>query len=200
MIFLNKLKVKTGPLQLSMIELAASFVIGILIANVTKSAYSSNAQYIDTLVYLDLQGVDRLQLLIYVLQYRLKEYVLIWLFSITVLAGIYNTIFILYKGFTAGFVIGALAALNGWKGAICGIGLGFPHYLVYLVVLLQTVNMSYKMHEKSSSGLYSKRTRLFVKQLPAFLVLLSLTIMGCFMETFLNPPVIAWIRTALKLI
>lgn len=200
MIFLNKIKLKAGSFQISVLQLTVSFVIGILIANVSKAAYSPNSQYIETLVYMDLKQINKLHLLIYILQYRIKEYLLIWLFSVTILATVYNTIFILYKGFTAGFVIGVLATLSGWKGAFCGMGLGFPHYLVYVIVLLQTVKMSYKMHENYTSGIYGKRSRLFMKQIPAFLVLLSFTITGCFMETFLNPPILAWLRTALKLI
>lgn len=199
MIILDRIKQKNGLLQILIMELIGSFLLGVLIANVTKATYSTNTQYIDTLVYLDLNSLDKLQLLIFVMQYRIKEYLLIWLFSITILAVPYNTFYILYKGFTAGFVIGALSALHGWKGTLCGISLGMPHYLVYIVVLIQAVQISYKVHDRNSSGMYTKRTKLFVRYLPAFLVLLSVTIIGCFMEAFLNPAVVYWIKKTLKL-
>lgn len=199
MIIFNKMKNKMGLMQVILLELAVSFIIGIVIASLTKATYRTNSQYIDTLVYLDLTEVDKFQLLLFVMQSRVKDYLLIWLFSITILAIPYNTFFILYKGFTVGFVIGALSVLHGWKGTLCGLILGMPHSLVYLVVLVQTVILSYKMHEKIGNGVYNKRSRLFVKQLPAFFVLLSLTIIGCFMESFLNPPLVAWMKTALKL-
>ncbi|SES91613.1 stage II sporulation protein M [[Clostridium] polysaccharolyticum] len=200
MFFWNKAKNKIGLLQKIMLEIIASFLLGIVIANLTKATYSSNSQYIDILVYLDLREVNRFQLLLFVMQSRIKDYLLIWLFSITVLAIPYNTLFLWYRGFTAGFVVCALSVLYGWKGTLCGLGLGMPHMLIYLVVFVQTVILSYKMHETSSNGVYTKRYRLFVKQLPAFFVLLSLTVIGCFMESFLNPVFLAWLKTALKLV
>lgn len=200
MIIFEKMKNKFGLFKISVVELAGAFLIGILIACLTRTAYSTNSDYIDTLLFLELGKLDKLQLLIFVIQFRLKEYLLIWLFSITVLAIPYNTCYILYKGFTSGFVIGALAVLYGWKGLLCGLSLGMPHYIVYIIVLLQTVLVSYKIHERSGAGIYGKRTRVILKQLPAFLVFLSMTIIGCFMETFLNPSFVTWVRTTLKLL
>ena len=139
MIFLDKMKNRLGLFKITVIELVASFLIGILIAYMTKSTYSQNSDYIGTLLYLDLTKLDKLQMLIFVMQYRLKEYLLIWLFSITVLAILYNNFYVLYKGFITGFVIGALSYLYGWKGFVSGLSLGMPHYIVYLIVLLQTV-------------------------------------------------------------
>lgn len=199
MIIFEKLKNKFGLFKISVVELAGAFLIGILIACITRTAYSTNRDYIDTLLFLELGRLDKLQLFIFIIQFRLKEYLLIWLFSITVLAIPYNTCYLLYKGFTSGFVIGALTVLYGWKGMLCGLSLGIPHYIVYILVLLQTILVSYKMHERSGNGIYGKRARIFLKQLPVFLVLLSLTIIGCFMETFLNPSFITWVRTTLKL-
>ena len=95
MIIFNKMKNKMGLMQVILLELAVSFIIGIIIASLTKATYRTNSQYIDTLVYLDLTEVDKFQLLLFVMQSRLKDYLLIWLFSITILAVPYNTFFVL---------------------------------------------------------------------------------------------------------
>ncbi len=196
----NKMKNKIGLIQILIIELVVSMIIGNLIAYLTKGSYCTNSKYIDSLLYLDLAELDHTQLLLFVLQSRIKDYLLIWLFSITILAVPYNTFYILYKGFTAGFVIGSLTVLHGWKGILLAVGLGMPHDLVYLVVMLQTIMLSYKMHENCNNGIYSKRSKIFVKHVPTFFVLLSVTIIGCFMESFLNPILFEWLKTGLKLI
>lgn len=197
MIIFNRLKSKFGLFRITVLELLFAFALGILIAILTRPTYSVNADYIDTLAYMDLAHIDKLQLLFFIIQYRVKEYLLIWLFSITVLAVPYNTLFVLYKGFISGFVVGVLAVLYGYQGVLYGLGLATPHYLVYIIVLLQTVTLSYKMHERVTSGIYNKRGRLFLNQLPSFLVLLSMTIIGCFIETFWNPPILAYLKNAL---
>lgn len=199
MIIFNRLKSKFGLLKITVFELLLSFAIGVLIAILTRSHYSANTEYIDTLAYMDLVHIDKIQLLMFIILFRVKEYLLIWLFSITILAVTYNTIFVLYKGFTSGFVVGVLAILYGYKGVIYSLGLGTPHSIVYIIVLLQTVTLSYKMHERATNGIFNKRGRLILNQLPAFLVLLSMTMIGCFMETFLNPPILAYLKTALGL-
>lgn len=199
MTILDREKRKLMILQISLIELAGALLLGIIIANVTKASYSDNAQFIDTMVFLDMKRGDKIQHLLLFLQYRIKEYLLIWVFSITVLAVPYNTFCILYKGFVSGFVIGALSVLHGWKGSLYGISLGMPHDIVFIIVLLQTVCISYKLHNASTNSVYTKRSKLFVQYLPAFLVLLSLTIIGCFIEAFLSPAVADWMKTALKL-
>ncbi len=198
MIIFDKIKNKLGLFKITVIELVASFVIGILIAYCSKTANGSS-DYMGTLLSLDLAQLDKVQLLIFVMQYRLKEYLLLWLFSITILAIPYNNIYVIYKGFTTGFVFGALSYLYGWKGFVSGLSLGLPHYIVYIIVLLNTVLISYQLHEKSCSGVYSKKSRLYLKQLPSFLVLLSLTIIGCFMETFLNPALVGWVKELLHM-
>lgn len=200
MIIFNKMKNKIGRMQVFILEFIVAWIIGILLAYFTKSAYSTNSQYIDTFVYLDLEEVDTFQLLLFVMQSRIKEYLLIWLFSITILAVPYSTFFILYKGFTIGFVVGAMAVLHGFRGAFYAISLGLPHFLVYSIVMFQTIMISYKMHDQYNSGICNKRYKILVKQLPAFMVLLSLIIIGCFLESFLNPLLIAWVKTTLKLV
>lgn len=200
MIFFSRLKNRFGFLKLTIVELVSAFFIGVFITCLTKVTYSTNSAYIETLLFLDVGQLDKTQLLIFIMQYRVKEYLLIWLFSITVLAVPYNTIFVIYKGFTAGFVIGALSHLYGMKGMFYGFGLGTPHYIVYIFALVQTVLVSYRLHERSSSGVYNKRTKLFIKQLPAFLVLLSITIIGCFIEAFINPLFVGWMRNVLDII
>lgn len=199
MIFFSGLKNKFGFLKLTIVELVGAFLIGILIACLTRTAYSANSAYIEALLYLDVGQLDKTQLLIFIMQYRVKEYLFIWLFSITVLAVPYNTIFVLYKGFTAGFVIGALSFLYGYKGMLYGLGLGMPHYVIYIIVLVQTVLVSYQLHERSSNGIYSKKSKLVIQKLPAFFLLLSSTVIGCFIETFINPLLVTWIKHVLSL-
>lgn len=199
MIIFNRMKNKFGLLKITVFELLFSFAAGILIAILTRSAYGSNQAYIDTLAYMDLTQIDKLQLLIFVIQYRVKEYILIWLFSITILAVPYNVIYVVYKGFTSGFVVGAFAVLYSFQGVVYSLGLGTPHYIVYIIVLIQTIMLSYKLHERTANGVYNKKGRLILNQMPSFLVLLSMTIIGCFMETFLNPPLLHYLKTSLSL-
>ena len=193
MIIFDKLQKKYNPLQLVMLELFTAFVLGVLIAAVTQQSYLANTEYIDAMLFTDFSRLDKLQLLIFVLQKRLRGFLIIWLFSITVLAVPYNIFIVAWKGFSAGFVITSLSVIYGWKGFLESLVLVMPQYIIYVPVFVEIVYLSYKIHNNSESALDKKKSRYPLGQLPACLFLLGALIVGCILETFLNPIILDWV-------
>ena len=175
MIIFDKLQKKYNPLQFVMLELFTAFVLGVLIAAVTQQSYLANTEYIDAMLFTDFSRLDKLQLLIFVLQKRLRGFLIIWLFSITVLAVPYNIFIVAWKGFLESLV------------------LVMPQYIIYVPVFVEIVYLSYKIHNNSESALDKKKSRYLLGQLPACLFLLGALIVGCILETFLNPIILDWV-------
>lgn len=199
MIIFSQLSKKVGLLKIIILELVAAFLLGIFLSFVLEPVFSTNSDYTKALLFMDVAKMDKFQLFLYVLQYRLKSYLLIWIFSVTILCVPFNIGFVLYRGALSGFVIGMIALMFGAKGFFYGVSLSMPQGILYIIVMVRSVMISYRLHERMESMVYGNRTKMYLKQFPAFLTLLACTIIGCFLEAYLNPSFLVWVRSVLNL-
>ncbi|SFR98796.1 stage II sporulation protein M [Anaeromicropila populeti] len=189
----NNLK-KLNISKIMLLASVTSFVAGIVVSKLTKNGYTGFSEYINNILLSEFHSNDKIPLFLYILQRRLKNYILVWLFSVTILSVPYNLSYIFLKSFSSGFVLGALVILYGWNGFAAGLSYAFPHYLIYIPTMATAIIRTWKLHQRIQKGVYARKGKLILEQIPIFLCLFCCMIIGSVLETFVNPSFIEWIH------
>lgn len=199
MIIFDRIERKYGMLKVVLIQMFGAFIIGIIFANVIQVYVGHVQRIFDQMMVTDFGNLSSTQILILNLQRRIKNYLLIWLFSVTILAVPYNVCCILYNGFKVGLVVGEFSIFYGFAGFLRAISLGLPHMLIYIPVTISTVLICYQIHKKVANGLSMRKGRIILEQMPALFLMLALVVVGCFLETYVNPGIIEWIKATTRI-
>lgn len=129
------------------------------------------------------------ELLKKVLLKKYRSFFLAALFGISLLGLPYLIVFLIYKGFAGGFLLGSMLVKFGGRGLLLGLLYGFPQMLFYAPVMLAMLYKNYAI------GGYGLKKKLLWEQLPSIGILAGILLLGCLSETYVN----AWILKKLIL-
>ena len=132
--FINRL----GALQIAIVLLLVGVFLGILVSNVFSSSYLEQMVYLESNVFksIALNKIDYFGLFMFTLKQNLKQLLIFWLLSITILGIPYMIIKIVAFGFSASFFISVVTMNYGLKGMLLVFAYIIPHGLIYLPVAL----------------------------------------------------------------
>lgn len=190
MIIFNRAEKKYWTLKVILLEFCISYLVGILFAGLTNSVIIGKQTIIDSVMMLDLTKLSKTQMLIFLLQTRVKSFLFIWLFSVTILAVWYNVFYIIFNGFKAGCAIACATLLYGNSGFLRFLLIDVLQAIVYLPAMITTLLISYRIHNKLMVGLSMHKGRMILDELPSFLFLLAVVIIGCFLESYFLPVIL----------
>ena len=173
----------------------AGMCIGIFAANLFCEDYSSQVMVLSAylLEKYPAMNIEGARLFQYCIQVRLMPILYIGVFSLTVLGGFYLMGYLLWLGFAFGALLSAATIRFGWKGILlCVVGM-LPQFLVYVpatVAALYYGNEIYKrLYVEYESDIHTGRGRrlFFLRYALIFLLLFVVSIMGVFLESYVNP-------------
>ena len=146
--------------------------------------------------YLDIDGKV---LLGYVLRQRLLGVVLLLLLSTTYLGCGATYLFFLWNGIVWGLLITGCFERYGFKGLAFALGSTFPQILLYvpvfLVLAVQVCDMCKLLYFRKSDVYLSKRNS-FYKFCLIGIVIIMVVIIGCLLESYVNPFILKCILNA----
>lgn len=135
------------------------------------------------------ENIDYSSLFFYILGNNLREYVVFWLLSVTVLGIPYIILKIITFGFSTGFFISAIAIQYGFKGIILILTYKFPHGIIYLPIIILCIHKGYSL---TRSIYYENRDYMgtILRQSKSYLLLwlflAVLLVLGSFLEAYVG--------------
>ncbi len=189
---MNRYSMHRGRLPLWPIFLAG-FLAGILMMNVWKSILLENTGLLDeyTLYHMKYMTVDSSALFYYVLRLRLKT-----VFTLAILATTYLGLVVcagasFWYGLSAGAFLSAVMMRYGIKGLLFAFTGVFPQYLLYIpamvALLLWCEMLNRNIYFRSSLDTGDEGGIMLPKRLLKLAVILVIVILGCLLESFVNP-------------
>jgi len=116
---------------------------------------------------------------LFVLQQRLAIIISLFVLSTTTLGNLYVYMNVLWYGISSGLFLSVVLMRYGVKGLLLLVAGMFPHYLIYVPALVLVFHLSREKRTVNSK---------FILQL---LVISSVVIIGCILECYVNPEVVA---------
>ena len=186
---------KKEPLKFAIILFFISLILGCIFAKLTQNLLSVgidslSSRYFNTIKKMDIQYKDLFQ---YIVISLLKNFLLIWVMSLTILGLPYIIWVIISKAFQFGYLTTALAISFGGKGVLLSISYLFPHGLLYLPVAFLCVRYCYQLTLEMNYGQATPSLHnvvLIKKYLPLLGILASILLLGAVIETFLGTYVV----------
>ena len=135
------------------------------------------------------EKINYSQLFFYILKENLKEFMVFWLLSITILGIPYMVLRLIYFGFSLGFFISVIAMQYGFKGMLLILVYEFPHGLIYIPVILLSL---YKGFVLCRSIYYDNRNitdtirSLLKSYILLIIFLIALLLLGSFLEAYVG--------------
>lgn len=177
--------------QLALVLLLLGIVIGALYANLFQDGYLNelktyNLMGLDQVITLD---INYGALLKYVLVKNFKAFFLIWIFSVTILGIPFMILYILYNGFSIGFLVSICTMQFGFKGIIVFLGYIFPQYLIYIPIYILTLSKGYSLCNEmyyTNNGVKKGKMSLFIERIIPIIFLAILLFIGSIVETYAN--------------
>lgn len=191
---------RMGGLRSILIFCGIGLLVGIVAANAARQEYMDHAANFDVLFLSNIRNldIDRTQLFFMVLGNRLKDFLLLWVFSITILWQPYSICFCLYQGFMAGFLLMMTTNLYGIKGILLSLSYCMPQYLILLPVTAMVIIRCGYLNRKIYKYSYSKapsKWKLIQEFLPAFLLFALGIILSCVLEAYINVSIVRKVLT-----
>lgn len=115
-----------------------------------------------------------------VISHRLKNFVTLLMFMVTPLKKLYVYWLCLYNGFCLGLCMAKSVMYNGIKGIAIVFMWLIPHYIIYIMTVLLMCHYFLK-------GIDTTRKTVIITSLS-----LLLTLIGTFVESYINPDIIKW--------
>ncbi len=135
---------------------------------------------------------------------RFRLFLIIWVFGFTFFEVVTNTLFVMYFGFSIGYLFSVGLITNGFKGYFFNLILLLPHYLIYIPIMLYLLKKSLDFSKK----VYGNKSRLrgikiHKQMLMEYILVLILcalfVIIGCFFEAYINPQLVNWYISTINL-
>ena len=181
--------------QMSVVRIAILLIIlglffGVLSANMFQSFYYDRMMNYQNVIFTEIvrEDIDYSGLFFYVIGKNLKEFIVFWLLSITILGIPYMIMRLFRFGFYTGFFISSIAMQYGFKGIILVLVYGFPHGLIYIPIFLLSLHRGYGLCEsiyyenKKLSRSFKDGERLCF----LWMFLLVLILIGSFLEAYVG--------------
>lgn len=168
-----------------------SFVAGILVMNIGKSILLENTGLFDeyTLYTMKYMTVDSNALFSYVLRERLVRLLILTVLSTTYLGLVVCVGTVIWYGMSAGAFLAALTLRYGIKGVFLAVVAVFPHYLIYVPVLLALLTWCETLYR----GIYGRtinfgEDKAFLpKKLIRLAAIFGAAVVSCLLEAYVNP-------------
>nr|WP_318683615.1 stage II sporulation protein M [uncultured Acetatifactor sp.] len=179
-----------GKLPLLPIFLAG-FLAGILIMNMGKSILLENTGLLDeyALYHMKYMTVNSNALFYYVLKQRLGTLIMLAVFATTYLGLAVCVGAVLWYGAAAGAFLSALVIRYGLKGILFALTGVLPQYLLYvpamLAMLLWCESLCRSIYFRNTA--FQEGNHSLPKRLIHLAVITAIVIIGCFLESFVNP-------------
>ncbi|MEG1848143.1 MAG: stage II sporulation protein M [Lachnospiraceae bacterium] len=183
------------------------FVIGVLVTNLWTDASLLHTgllsqSTIDRILYLE---VDSNKLLCYVVKNRMQLFITIAILTSTILGPLCCYLFSGWFGLTTGIILSSLTIRFGMKGSFLFLACMLPHMICYVYgfyrLLRESCYLSYKLYfpdKISIDNLIDKHQNL--NHIGRITTATGVVIIGIFLESYVNPQIVAWIVTILKIL
>ena len=141
--------------------------------------------------------LDKGQFLKYELPRRLRPAACLLLLSTTCFGFLAIRLYTVMKGFLAGLLFSGTVLAYGGRGVLFLIGLLFPHQLLLLPAFFLLLCFCYQISciSRAPEGciwpIYTGRKKQLISLLLILLWILFITVMGCFLECYVNPLLVA---------
>ena len=184
--------------QIFIILFILGFIAGVICMTVKKEDLIYGTGFMDSytlspIKYLDIDGKI---LLGYVLRQRLLGAVLLMILATTYLGCGATYLFFLWNGIVWGLLCSGCFERYGMKGLIFVAGSTFPQAFFYLpafLVLAVYVCDLCKVLYFDKNDTYLSKKSIFYRFLIAGIIILSVVIIGCLLESYVNPFLIKFI-------
>jgi len=171
------------------------FVGGVIFINLWMQGKGPGASFIhsDSISRLGYLTVEKDLLFGYIIETRLKLVFMMILFSTTIIGICINYIVMGWLGLSMGILLANLAMEFGIKGTFVFIGCVFPHYLVYIPVIIYLTSWCYQIciklyfPHKDNSIMNGSKKQQFIKLAIELLIILSFLLIGILLESYVNP-------------
>lgn len=191
---IKKYTSELGFVRIAMLLYAAGFLIGVILAFISKDSYMNQLSNLNTTFFTNLNSakIDHNQLFQLILIKKIKSLYLLFLVCTTILGIPYLTLYLLLKGFNLGFLLAASILQFKIKGIVLFIIYLFPQCLVYIPVLVLAVIRGYHMNRQIHYSSQNKKTtkKLIKEQIPFLLIASVLLLVGSLMEAYFNASII----------
>jgi len=174
-------------LQVAIILLICGLFFGALSANLFKDTFVAQLRNYQIAVFTDIyrNDIDYTGLFWYILADRMKDFILFWMLSITILGLPYMALKISSFGFYIGFFISEVTMQYGLKGLLLVLTFQFPHGLIYLPVAIICLYKGYELCRKIYHDNRGHLIGLFSILRP-YLLLIFLLALGLLVGSFLE--------------
>lgn len=189
---INRYQLREGKISFLTLFTAGVFA-GMVFVNLRKSIWLDNTGLLDeyTLYHMKDMAVDNSALFYYVLRQRVGQLLVLAVLSTTYLGLAACSAMALWYGVCAGAFLATAVLRYGMKGIFLVLTGIFPQYLLYIpamIALLYWCRYVYRMIylDRTYGGDVEKRF-LLPKCLLQLLGILAVFVVGCVLESFLNP-------------
>lgn len=137
--------------------------------------------------------INKAELLSYTFWSRVKEMLLIVLFSFTVFNYVYNTIYCSFLGFSTGIFISSLTITSGIKGVWFYVLSIFPHYIIYILLIFFVLNKSNQInqHIYHRNTDISNHNKHMILNIVLFIILIIIIcLLEALAEVYINSPLL----------
>lgn len=187
----KKVEEKIGLLKAITVLIVIGFLLGMVCAIIWRTELSKYNTILDTLLIKNIQTVeqDKQVLFFYLCGIRLRDYLLIWIFSFTILSKGYQMYYLLYQSFLAGFVGATATILYGIEGIVLILSYSIPQGLLYVPVIIMTIIRCYHFnnicHQKITNR-NASRFKWISQEIGFFILYAILLIIGCYLESYVS--------------
>lgn len=187
-------QLREGNLSFATIFTVGVFA-GIFCMNLGKSMLLENTGLLDeySLYYMKYATVDSTALFYYVLKQRLGYILILAILATTYLGFVICCIVSLGCGICVGSFLGAAVLRYGIKGILLVFGGVFPQFLFYvpaMIAMLLWCRRIYRMiYLDRALGRDGTRSFIFSKSILQLLLIVVVFVLGCILESFLNPSI-----------
>jgi len=165
---------------------AVGILLGMVIMNLGKSILLENTGLLDeyTLYHMKYMTVDNNALFCYILGERVKQVLILAVLSTTYLGLVVCGGITFWYGVCGGAFLAVSVLRYGVKGILLVIVGLFPHYLIYVPVMIVLLLWCQKINRK----IYFDKTEISIPRSSIQLLgILLVFLVGCILESFLSP-------------
>jgi stage II sporulation protein M len=143
---------RMSMVQFALILLLVGLFFGILFANFFRTSFEAQLIGYRTKIFSNVtkDSINHAGFFRYVLINNLREFILFWLFCITILGIPYIAYKICSFGFFSGFFISAITMQYGPKGILLVLANALPHGFIYLPVAVMCIYKGFELCTKVS--------------------------------------------------
>lgn len=170
---------------------------GAILAHIFKDFFLNNVEifresFNHKLMTLD---IDCGVLFGYVMWSNTKQFLWLFLFSVTSLGVPYIICKISYSGFTTGLLLSTAIFHYNAKGVLLFVLYIFPQGILYIPVWYLLYLQSYHLNEsllQNPINYRKNRMKIIMERLPSFLLLFIILFIAGLLEVYINSPIVQW--------